>query len=179
MLSDAGRWGCATWGAISGVFELGFFLITAALLASPNSLTGGAWAGLGAAIAELAYLLAMGIWYPDDDQEARIAAWQRGARRSAWVRNIFLVERSSASLIHIGTRMLATLALISHTIWPLLIALASFTLVDGVATYGVKAKWNWFNPILCRAFYKFVFLCGLMNFLAVAALSLSALPGLA
>lgn len=166
----AGKIGAAIWGAFSGLAELGFlsYLMIEGLVSKDAA--GGAAAGIGAASLEIVYLLANGvvedIRRPDP---ARYQAWLRGARRSLWVANMIFIERSAATMLHVGTRGLLALSLSQKLLLPIMIAIITFAAVDGLATYGAVRKWNWFNPILCRRFFQFILLAGAFN-LALFAL---------
>ena len=160
----AGKTGAAVWGAFSGLAELG--LLGYLMLEGVVS-TGAASAaatGIGAASLEIVYVLAEGvitdIRHPDP---AKYQAWLRGARRSLWVANIIFIERSAATILHVGTRGLLAISIGQILLFPIMIAMVSFAVVDGLATYGAVRKWNWFNPILCRLFCQFVLLAGALN----------------
>lgn len=154
----------AAWGLVSAVAELGF---TAALVA--GRLEGAAFVdvvaiGVGVASVEILYVLGAGVrehWRGQDPDT--VEAWIAGARRSGWVRHMLFVERLSATLGHVGTRGLICIALATHTAWPALLALASFSVVDGVAIYGRSRKWNWCDPALARRFYLMALAVGLLE----------------
>ena len=74
----------------------------------------------------------------------------------------FVVERTGALLGHLGSRGLVWLAVHSplNPAVPALLALISFSAVDGVATYGTLKKWDWLKPRTWKRFYGFATLVG-------------------
>ena len=159
-----GKAGAAIWGLFSGLAELGFLAVFIAAGMVPRDAIGIIAAGLGAASLEIVYILAEGVIsdfrQPDN---ARYLAWLRGARRSLWVANMIFIERFATTILHVGTRGLLAVSMNQMIVLPVTVAMLSFGAVDGVATYGISRKWNWYNPIRCRRFYQFVLLVGLLN----------------
>jgi hypothetical protein len=86
--------------------------------------------------------------------EAAVEAWRAGARASLLVRHTFLAERAIALLGHLGSRGLVALVFATgEGWWLLLLALATFSAVDGLAALGRERNWNWSDPRLLRRFF--------------------------
>jgi len=163
-LTGKGAWGAATWGTVSGGLELGCFAMLVNFGLVPSDIWSAAFAGIAISSSEIVFVLAQGVLEdlkkPDP---SRYNSWLRGAKRSWWVANMVLVERLSASLLHIGSRMIVALSFHDY-LWPLMtIALMSFTIVDGMAIFGIRHDWNWFNPVRCKCFYRIVLGVGVLT----------------
>ena len=66
-------------------------------------------------------------------------------------------DRGLTSVGHLATRGLVWAGLQHPGLTPgIVLALATFTLVDGIATYGSAVGWDWEEPRLLRRF------CGLL-----------------
>jgi hypothetical protein len=128
--------------------------------------------GVGAGQVESCVLFSVGFW-----QAASTAPAQTdvpGASSSAvvpWhVRGTFVVERASALLGHVGSRGLVWLGL--HAMpWTFALALATFALVDGVATHGSFRRWNWLAFPTWWRFYAFTLAVGLVELAVFASLA--------
>jgi hypothetical protein len=173
-LQRAGVAGAMAWGLFSGAAELGAFAGVLALNLLPMTAAHGAAAGLGAAVLEAFYIIVSGLIAEARQPPApeRAAAWESGARQSAWIAYVLPIERGAAALVHIGARGLVTLGFSTASIAPIALALLTFTAVDGLATYGTARSWNWFDPAIAARYYLFVLVAGGAN-LALLALAAS------
>lgn len=165
----AGAVGAALWGMISGFAEIGALWIVVAADLLPLQAQAGIACGFGAASFEIFYLIVVGAIeehrHPDP---AKYHRWEAAARKSYWVANIGIIERSGATVIHVVARWSLFVGLAHAAIIPVANAVLSITLVDGLATYGVARKWDWFNPRTCRAFYLSVFGAGAVGWLILS-----------
>jgi len=55
-------------------------------------------------------------------------------------------ERPATLVLHTAQRLLVSLTVYQRRVVPGLVALAGFILVDGLASYGHTAGWNWKDP---------------------------------
>jgi len=113
--------------------------------------------GGGAGSAEALYVLGRGILQRSRDPQ-REAAWARAAAVSLCVRYTVPLERFFALVGHAGSRGLVYVGL--HASRPLgivswVVALALFSAVDAVATYGHLRGWDWNDPARCRRAHLF------------------------
>lgn len=149
--------GAALAGFVSGVSEMGVLYLAAIAGLVTASIANGLWTGIGASVAEIAYLISVGMLKrnePETLKQQRI--WLRGARSSRLVRHIFAVERLLATVLHVACRVLVLATVASGSLVPLVMALGFFVIVDGTATYGVVRRWNWCRPRTARRFYAFL-----------------------
>nr|WP_276611262.1 phosphatidylglycerophosphatase A [Thioalkalivibrio sp. XN8] len=149
-------------GMVSGLSELG---IAVAILFWVGGDLSVADVLLYATAAGSMETLALGAWSllvrPDADTVRR---WRQVAERSAWVRHMFLIERSIALAGHVGSRGLVSLAVVTGNAWLALPALAGFILTDGLAAHRDIMGQDWMDPAWFRR------MMGL--FAAVAAIEL-------
>jgi hypothetical protein len=146
--------GAALAGIVSGISEMGVLYLAAIAGVVTSSAATGLWTGIGASVAEIAYLISVGMLKraePETLKQQRI--WLRGARSSRLVRHIFAVERLLATVLHIACRVLVLATVASGSLVPLAMALGFFVIVDGTATYGVVRRWNWCRRRTARRFY--------------------------
>lgn len=164
-LPATSRRASALHGAWSALAELalaaGFFAA-----ASPLAAVDVVAFGVGAAVAEILYVIGGGVLAPEPGAER---AWAAGAARSACVRWALFLERAATTALHVGTRGLVYLAVARPDAPAALLAFASFAAVDGVAAHGLARGWSWFEPRVCRRFYAFVALVALLDCAAFAA----------
>jgi hypothetical protein len=141
-------------GVWSAVTELGFAGMGLATL-NVDSLPAVLAFGIGAASAEVVYVLVKGIRSPGG---ARVVEeWERGARVSLCVRYSVPLERLVAGVGHVSSRGLVFTSLklpISGGILTAVAALFFFSITDGIAYYGHLAGWNWNDPNVCRTFHS-------------------------
>jgi hypothetical protein len=100
----------------------------------------------------------------DSDPRRRIG------RRTGRVRYAFLLERSTALALHVGSRCLLYVGVMQHRPAAVACAVLSFSAVDGVAAYGKLEGWNWSDPRISRRYYAFVFMVGALNLGIFAAI---------
>lgn len=169
QLMLAGAAGAALWGFVSGVTELGALWLALTTDWMPVTLAAGVACGLGAASFEIAYLIVAGAIHdarhPDPEKFER---WLAGARVSHWVAHQVVIERLGAVLLHVVTRAAVVESFMTSQIASALVALAMFTVVDGMATYGVAKNWDWFDPDTCRRFYTGIYSVGIVGGLTLA-----------
>ncbi|MGH9363083.1 MAG: hypothetical protein ACRD2T_14325 [Thermoanaerobaculia bacterium] len=84
----------------------------------------------------------------------------------------FVVERGLALIGHTGSRGLIWLGTTGAP-WCAAVALATFTLVDGVAAYGWLRKWDWLEIRTWRRSYGLCAAVGILELLLFAAVSLA------
>lgn len=162
-------------GLISGIIELGI----AAYLFDPTLSRDIILAeilafSVGAGCTEILFVLASSLINKPQENK-KVALWIDGAEKSLCVRNILLVERATALLGHIGARGLVCLSVYGTVILPAAIALATFSLTDGLASYGELKKLNWFEPRICRIFYGFCASLSVLEILLFAVVSMTVL----
>lgn len=75
---------------------------------------------------------------------------------NAFLRWSTVFERIFALIGHVGTRGLIWVSLVSGNPLPTLLAVITFSIVDGLATYGIAMKWDWKDPRICLRFQGFV-----------------------
>jgi len=112
--------------------------------------------GAGAGCTEALYVLCLAFTAAKNRTDE--LAWINGATQSLWVRYTVPLERLLAAIGHTGSRGLVWLGLqLSGYQGVILVALAmtTFTMVDGVAAYGLQKKWNWSDPTICRRTHLF------------------------
>jgi hypothetical protein len=139
-------------GAWSALTELGLTGILFWLLSSPLPAAAVLAVGLGAASAEVLYLVVYGA-IRHRATPAPPPAWLEGAKTSYVVQHIFLVERILAGAGHIASRALIYLSLSRHSPWPALLAFVVFAAIDGAAYYGEVKRWDWFCPATSSRYY--------------------------
>lgn len=152
-------------GVLSAATELG---MTAAAItaASLNSTPADMLSvGIGASSFEALYLIALSFYKATQRKPDR-AALLREKERGEWswiIRYMFVIERFTAGLIHVGSRSLVWLSIIRGEYGYAVMGFVSFALVDGTAAYGKLSKWNWFSPMTAKRFYLFVALLGSLD----------------
>lgn len=87
---------------------------------------------------------------PDPDAVAR---WEASAESSWTVRRQFVVERGLAWFGHLGSRSLLALGWLNGEWWPGAIALVTFAVTDGLASYGQATGWDWSSAPILRRYY--------------------------
>ncbi len=137
----------AIWGVWSALCELG---ATAAVFigsAEAPELIDAVAFGVGAGAVEAMLTVAAAVVAQDDTTPSPtgFVAWSG------------VVERLLASTGHIASRGLVWVGLQG---WPLapaiLVGIATFAIVDGIASYGSEAKWDWTDADRLRWFYGLV-----------------------
>jgi hypothetical protein len=155
----------ALQGATSALIELGAAAIYLVTLRSA-SLADVLAFGAGAGSAEAAYVLALGVIYPQVDPN-ELRAWMNGAAVSWCVRYAVPVERLFALVGHVGSRGLLYVALMQPSSLALLWGMAAvvlFALIDAVAVYGHLKQWRWHDPVICLRAHSFFAAMGMTEF---------------
>src|SRR5262249_35298960 len=120
-------------GIWSAAIELGCFSAAMRIFATGHEPIVIWYLGLGAAVAEIYSLFVYGVikgW--QDRVGISPPDWLEGAKRSLVVRYILLVERLTATLMHIGSRGLIYLSVVHGLWWLSFVATIPFAVVDGV-----------------------------------------------
>jgi len=111
--------------------------------------------GAGAAGAEAVALIVFGA-FGETPSEERVMRWAQGARRSRLVHHALFAERLSATIGHIASRSLLALGVRRRRPITAGLPILLFTVVDGVASYGRQAGWDWSDPAMLRRFHAFL-----------------------
>jgi hypothetical protein len=142
-------------GALSAVCELGLAAIFLRTWDDARLVDVLAF-GAGAGCTEAFYVLCLAFTATKNRTDE--LAWIKGAKESLWVRYTVPLERLLAAIGHSGSRGLVWLGLqLSGYQGAIFVALAmtTFTMVDGVAAYGLQKKWDWSDPTICRRTHLF------------------------
>lgn len=142
-------------GALSAVCELGLAAIFLRTWDDARFVDVLAF-GAGAGCTEAFYVLCLAFTATKNRTDE--LAWIKGAKESLWVRYTVPLERLLAAIGHSGSRGLVWLGLhLSGYQGAIFVALAmaTFTMVDGVAAYGLQKKWDWSDPTICRRTHLF------------------------
>lgn len=129
-------------------------------------LTDGFAFGVGAGCTEALFVLLWAVTGVGGGDADKQATWAARAAVSLCVRYALPIERFSALLGHAGSRGLVYLSVSVPPFQgvPLFIlALLLFAVVDGVASYGLTAGWDWLDPRVCSRFYGAVSGIGLLE----------------
>lgn len=144
-------------GLWSGVAELGATAAVFLWLAPPPSLLAQLVAfGVGAGSLEAIY-----AYFLMENREERSRQLEEEVKelevRSLGAYPLWggVVERAFTTVFHVASRLLLYLSLRYTTPLPGLVALASFTILDGVAHYGIDQKWDWLDPHILGLFHLF------------------------
>jgi hypothetical protein len=138
-------------GVVSALTELGAaaWFLRRARLRLPAAVAFGAGVGVFEVLFVLTIGWLEGLEYPLPPEG-----------RFAFVDGLFLLERFLALVGHTASRLMIYVG-VRHRAWsPVLIALLLFSLVDGVAAYGVLAEWDWSDNALRARFLLFVAVIG-------------------
>lgn len=128
-------------GAISALTELGaavWFLRKAQL-----RLIDVLAFGIGIGVFEVVFTLALGYLESWDDGIAP-------GNRFDFIDSFFLMERVLALSGHTASRLLIYTAVQRKWLMPALVSFALFSLTDGLASYGLGAKWDWNAQVMSR-----------------------------
>ena len=118
-------------GIVSALCELG----AAALFLRRRDLRGSDLIAFGVGIGAFEVLFVMVLGWTTESGPSSVVWWV------TWIE--FFVERSLAMIVHVASRVLVHVALRIRNILPALIAVFTFASVDGLASYGWAAGWNW------------------------------------
>jgi len=149
------RWLCrlAAWsppsmagvaGVWSGLTELSASLLVLLWMqpAAPSQVVAF---GLGAGLLEVLIILITPHPQPESTSDCEpdvVEAWAS-----------FALERTYATLFHVATRGLLWIGAVHADIFPILLALAGFVLMDGLAHYGEIRRWDWTDRRVLRRFH--------------------------
>ena len=145
-----------TWGFVSAFCELGLAAFVFFFLLPDGSLWNVIVFGIGAGGCEAVILFGVVLYQKDNTSKQDVLVWHQ-----RWT---FVIERTGALLIHIGSRGLVWLG-VHGTVYPLMLGMIIFASVDGVATYGVLDKWDWLEYQTWKRFYAFVIVSGVLDIL--------------
>ena len=139
-------------GLVSAVCELGMaaLFLRRRTLSAANVLAFGAGIGSFEVFFILGSAVVAAIWTEADAPSGSMPV------AAAWL--FFLLERAITLVGHVSSRVLVYVALRARWPLPAAVAVLLFTCVDGVASYGHAAGWDW-ERVALRA--------GLILFLAV------------
>ena len=140
-----------------------------------DAISFGIGAGSFEALAIVAYSLWLHLSHTRADEDA-LRQWRENAPRSIWVRYYMPIERLGALFGHVGARGLVALGAGSSSVLQgvgfALIPLATFSAVDGIASFGEAKRWRWLDPQVARPFYTFALLAGAFELALFLALAL-------
>lgn len=166
------RWGPKTramlWGGWSSFCELGAIALVFLVISMPASIGDVIGVGVGAGSIEIVVLVAPAL-VALIATKGRIADPKLEPPGDWFARWGGVFERISTSVGHVTTRGLVWVGLQSLSLAPAAaFAFVTFTLVDGVATYGTAAGWNWEDSRLYRRVNVFLALVSLVEAAAFA-----------
>jgi hypothetical protein len=149
-LHEQPPWAQGVWGGLNSAgWELGMavLFLHGRRLSTANVLAFGT--GIGAF--EVLFLGGLGLLEGLGTEE-NVTAGPTGVL--VWLN--FMVERGLTLIGHVASRVLIYVAV--HRRWwlPAAVALVTFTAVDGVASYGWAAEWNWDDSRVLGFFYLFL-----------------------
>ena len=146
------RMKAALWGVWSALTELGVAAIAFAGASAFPGLGDAVGFGVGAGSLEALNILRQALGY-------LVAAQVRSPSKldGKFLDWIVVVERYLTSGGHLATRGLVWAGLQSLLLVPgMVLAVATFSLVDGIASYGHAVKWNWADPSIRRRWLGFL-----------------------
>jgi uncharacterized membrane protein YhfC len=145
-------WSISSQAALSGIVsamtELGAaaWFLRRATLALSDALAFGAAIGSF----EVLFVLLLGWLEGFSDPPASVTD------QFAFVDAFLLLERLLALIGHTASRLLLYVGIHRRRPSIILLAIVLFSIVDGVASYGVLADWDWNSPTVLVGFYSFV-----------------------
>lgn len=159
----------AAEGFLSALCELGAAALAFAFLLPSGTAWHAAAFGAAAGAVEILWILIPAIRgaLVEGSQWPSPSEYTEVLQHVQWT---FVVERSTTLMGHIGSRGLVWLSL-QELPWCAILAAATFTAVDGVATYGVLCNWDWHEISRWRRFYGFVTAVGVVEVLAFVSVS--------
>jgi len=129
--TTSAAWQGSLGGIVSALCELG----AAALFLRRRDLRGSDLIAFGVGIGAFEVLFVMVLGWTTESGTSSVVWWVAGIE--------FFVERTLAMIGHVASRVLVHVALRLRNILPALITVFIFASVDGVASYGWAAGWNW------------------------------------
>ncbi|MHC4550722.1 MAG: hypothetical protein ACYTEZ_18335 [Planctomycetota bacterium] len=149
----------ATEGTLSGVVSAACELGFAALFLRRRTLSGANVLAFGVGIGAFEVLFVLGLAGLEATAgEADPAPMAAGV---AW---LFLVLERAISLVgHAASRVLVYVALRARWLLPAVVAVTVFACVDGVASYGTTAGWDWDRVDVRGLFTLFIAVAGALE----------------
>lgn len=143
-------------GLNSAIWELGMaaVFLRGRSLSTPNVLAFGV--GIGAF--EVLFVIAIGLLSLLGDEG--VAAGDHATMAAELGLLFFVLERGITLVGHVASRVLVYVALRHRALLPLAVALATFSIVDGVASYGWAAGWDWEDSATLGILYLFLIAVG-------------------
>jgi len=141
LLESAGEthWPIAMRGVIAGTISASCELGAAAVFLRKRSVRLIDAIGFGVAIGSFEIVFTMGLGVLEGlDENLRSTA-----PPFAFVDGLFVFERFFALLGHTASRVLIFVALCCKQWLPGIVALVTFSCIDGLAAHGLAANWNW------------------------------------
>ena len=149
----------ALWGVWSAICELGAAAVVFTRVAEFPAFVDAIGFGVGAGAVEAAITMCAAA-------VARKAAEDPVTGFMAWSG---VLERALASVGHIASRGLVWVGLQAWVLSPaLVVAGATFAIVDGIASYGSEAEWDWTDPATLKWFYGVVAVVTAIEVVALA-----------
>jgi hypothetical protein len=150
-------------GTISAITELA----AAAIFLSQTglSMTNALAFGVAIGVFEILFTFMLGVLELIDESED--AAALTLTDKLTWVSGWFIIERSIALIGHITSRYLIYLAFAQHQSEIAVVSLILFTITDGLASYGLLAKWDWESSRILIRFYSVLAVVNLIEILAI------------
>jgi hypothetical protein len=156
-------WRALVHGLVSALCELGAAAVAFVWLLPPNTALHAAAFGAGAGWTEMLAILILGLRTAGrGSASAPDPASKAGSDLPQHVQWTFVVERGLTLIGHLGSRGLVWL-LARGFVWCGVLALATFTLVDGLASYGKFRKWDWLAISCWKRFYGFLAVIGALE----------------
>lgn len=152
LLSKSGLLAKAiTNGIISAVSELGLAALALIFIGTTNvDIPDIMLYAVSAGVTELLVISIYGMF--EKREPETVKKWEISAKHCFLARNLFPIERMVALIGHIGSRGLVGIAIIKGYLWPITVALITFSTTDGLANYGVLKNWDWFNGTILKNF---------------------------
>jgi len=152
LLKSGLLFNATTNGIISAVSELGPAALVLLFIGTSNvNVPDIMLYAVSAGVTELLIISVYGLL--EKRETETVERWEVSARQSFFVRYIFPIERLVALFGHIGSRGLVCVALIKGYMWPIAIAVITFSITDGLAHYGTLKKWDWFHESIIKNFF--------------------------
>ncbi|MAG56044.1 MAG: hypothetical protein CMJ83_07120 [Planctomycetes bacterium] len=151
----------AVWGLWSGLAELGVAAILFLTVEPFPALGDTIGFGIGAGSVEVVFVLISAVASSSRGTSTEADSPGAGMDWSG------VIERALTSVGHVSSRGLVWSGVQGWCMAPaVVVALTTFGLVDGVATYGTNAKWDWHDPSVIRRFHRFLALVTVLEAVA-------------
>ena len=142
-------------GILGGLVSAGCELGMAALFLRRRTWSTANVRAFGAGIGSFEVLFALGL--------ASIEAVADAMMPTRIAMLFFLLERVIALVGHVASRVLVYVALRAKQLLPAVVALVVFAFVDGTASYGVAAGWDWDRVAVRASFLLFIAVAGTLE----------------